>query len=187
MTYLELKEILLSEDPSKLLRLKEKELFNFIPELRKCKNYDQKNPEWHPYTVLEHTYHVIDEIKDKDLALRLAALFHDIGKPEKFTQDENGIGHFKGHWETSKDIFLKFAKKCNIDKEIRIEVARLIYFHDLSTSKMSKEQLDLFTKEEIIKLFKLKRADILAQNPEKHEEMLDRYELEEDEILMRKK
>ena len=185
MTYLELKEILTSENPSEGLKAKEHELFNFIPELRKSKGFNQNN-EWHPYDVLEHTYHVVDGVEN-DLILRLAALFHDIGKPYVYTEDENGVGHFYGHWEVSKDIFLKFAKKRNLDSKTRTLVSRLIYFHDLSTSKMTPEQLGYFSKQEIIKLFKLKRADVLAQNPEKHEEILDKYELEEEEILTKKK
>ena len=186
MTYLELKEILLSDKPSELLKRKEHELFNFIPELRKCKGFDQHNKEWHPdYDVLEHTYHVIDNIEDKDLTLRLAALFHDIGKPECLTLDENGVGHFRGHWEVSKDIFLKFAKKRNLDNTTKVSVTRLIYFHDLPIPSMSEEQLNYFTKEEMIKLFKLKKADILAQNPEKHDEYLARYKMQEEKLTRR--
>ncbi len=202
MTYLELKEILLSEKPSEVFtneknkRAKEKELFNLIPELRMCKGFNQNN-EWHPYDVLEHTYRVVDGV-DNNLILRLAALFHDVGKPYTYTEDENGVGHFKGHWKVSKDIFLKFAKKCHLDSKTRELVSRLIYYHDLSfapekeTDDKNKKHVataidrSRFTKSEIINLYRLKKADILAQNPKFHEEVLDRNESEEEEWLMTK-
>lgn len=184
MTYLELKEILLSEKPSELLKAKEKELFNFIPELRVCKGFNQNN-DWHPYDVLEHIYHVVDEV-DNNLILRLAALFHDIGKPLVYTEDEKGVGHFYGHWEVSKDIFLKFAKKRNLDSKTKIAVSRLIFYHDLSFSKMTEVDKNRFTKEEILNLYRLKKADVLAQNKEYQEQVLDRNELDEEEWLMRR-
>ena len=196
MTYLELKEILTSENPSEGLKAKEHELFNFIPELRKSKGFNQNN-EWHPYDVLEHTYHVVDGVEN-DLILRLAALFHDIGKPYVYTEDENGVGHFKGHWEVSKDIFLKFAKKRNLDSETRELVSRLIYYHDLSfapeneTDDKNKKHVataidrSRFTKSEIINLYRLKKADIFAQNPKFQTDVINQNEKDEQKWLKEK-
>ena len=48
----ELFKILLTNKPSDLLRQRENELFELIPELEKCKGFDQHNP-WHVYDVLE--------------------------------------------------------------------------------------------------------------------------------------
>ena len=178
MTFEELSIILTSDMPSVLLKANEGRLFKLIPELEKCKDFNQHSS-WHPYSVLEHIYHVVDATEN-NIELRLAALFHDIGKPDCLKIDENGVGHFRGHWEVSKDIFLKFAKKRNLDNETKVSVTRLIYFHDLPIPSMTEEQLNYFTKGEMIKLFKLKRADILAQNPEKHDEYLARYKKQEE-------
>ena len=84
--------ILLSEKPSILIKQNEEDIFKLIPELKRCKGFNQNNP-WHPYDVYEHILHVVDNV-DNDLILRLIALFHDIGKPEVYKEDEQGIGNF---------------------------------------------------------------------------------------------
>ena len=43
--------------------------------------------------------------KIEKLIVFLSALFHDIGKPEKFFTDDEGIGHFYGHPEAGAKIF----------------------------------------------------------------------------------
>ena len=134
MSFKELCNILLSDKPSDNIRVREKELFSLIPELKICKGFNQ-NSEWHIYDVYEHILHVIDNFSP-DILLRLAALFHDIGKPYSYKEDENGIGHFYGHWEVSQKIFNEFASKYNIDKNISDIVSNLIYYHDMNISKL---------------------------------------------------
>ena len=92
-----LNEILLSEIPSVGIHklMGDGEMNNIIPELSRLKGFDQQTP-YHDKDVLEHTLAVVDEIKPK-LNLRLAALLHDISKPDCFTVDERGRGHFHGH------------------------------------------------------------------------------------------
>ena len=51
--------ILLSDNPSELIKYHEKEIFLLIPELEKSKGFNQNN-EWHIYDVYEHILHVID-------------------------------------------------------------------------------------------------------------------------------
>ena len=102
-------EILTLPKPSIFIREFEEEIFDLIPELEKSKGFKQNN-DWHIYDVYNHTLNVVDNVPS-DLNLRLAALFHDIGKPDTYTEDENGVGHFYGHWDKSKEKFLKFAKR----------------------------------------------------------------------------
>ena len=64
-------------------------ILDIIPELSYSINFNQ-NSIWHVYDVFEHILHVIDGV-DKDIELRLAAFFHDIGKPFVYKEDENGI------------------------------------------------------------------------------------------------
>ena len=189
MTYLELEEILLEDKPSYTLKKREEELFELIPELGACKGFDQYNKEWHPYDVLEHTYHVVDGIENNisnKLTLRLTALFHDIGKVATRTIDSNGVGHFKGHWVESEKIFGDFADKHSIDKVTKEVVAKLIRYHDANFNVLNNLPQGELSRDEIIMLYRIKKADILAQNPEKHEQILDRNELDEEELLMRK-
>jgi tRNA nucleotidyltransferase (CCA-adding enzyme) len=159
-------EILISDKPSSLLIKYEDDLFKLIPELKICKGFNQ-NSDWHIYDVYEHILHVVDNT-DNNLSLRLAALFHDIGKPYTYSIDDKGDGHFYNHWSVSVDIFNKFSKKNNIDNSIRLVVSKLIYYHDLNILKADiktlEEIIDIFSQEDLNLLFNLKRADLLAQN-----------------------
>lgn len=179
--------ILLEEKPSINLLNNEDELFDLIPELKKCKNFNQ-NSEWHIYYVYDHILHVIDNL-DINLTLRLSALFHDIGKPDTYTFDERG-GHFYNHWVVSQNIFNEFASKYNLNDKLIKTVSNLIYYHDINIDKMNDEELDnlinTFNKEEIIMLFKLKKADLLAQNPKYHY-LLDDYENQQQKVLLKYK
>ena len=70
-----------------------------IPEMLPMKGFAQNNP-YHRYDVLEHcvrAMEAVETMEDNAVYMKLAALFHDIGKPETYSEDENGIGHFYGH------------------------------------------------------------------------------------------
>ena len=95
MNYDDLKKILLTDYPSKILRSRREELFSLIPEFSYSYQFDQKT-KWHTRDVFEHTLMVVDEVQP-DYRLRLAALFHDVGKPFSMTVDDMGEGHFHGH------------------------------------------------------------------------------------------
>lgn len=184
----ELFELLLSEKPSKQILEKEEEIFTLIPELKNGKNFNQNNI-WHLYDVYHHILHVLDETPPI-LSLRVAALFHDIGKPDCYTEDENKVGHFYGHWEKSEQIFCEFAKKQNLPSEFTTLVSKLILYHDLNISKLASEELEkflnLFTWEELELLYQLKRADLLAQNSKFHY-LLEDYETQKQKLYLKYK
>lgn len=179
MSLEQLYEILLSDNPSKLIKKHEDNIFDMIPELKACKGFNQNNI-WHVYDVYEHILHVIDNV-DKDLPLRLSALFHDIAKPIVYTEDSNGVGHFPFHWVESAKIFDRFVNKYNVDVNLAEEVRKLILFHDANREKLN-GVLDVFDSESIKKLFNLKRSDLLAQNPKFHY-MMTTYDDLENKVL----
>ncbi len=72
--------MLLMDKPSEEILKNEAELFEFIPELKACKGFEQNN-EWHVYDVYGHILHVLDNVPS-NLILKMTALFHDIGKPQ---------------------------------------------------------------------------------------------------------
>ena len=176
----DLYKILLSEKPSKLIVNNEEEIFKLIPELKMSKEFNQNNP-WHIYDVYNHILHVIDNIEN-NLTLRLVALFHDIGKPFTYTEDENKVGHFYNHWLISQKIFDEFAIKYNIENKETI--SKLIYYHDYSLNKLD-EIDELFTIDELTMLFKIKRADLLAQN-NKYHYILNDIDKKEKELLKKR-
>ena len=124
-----LNEILLSELPSvgiyKLIETEE--MINIIPELLKLKGFEQQTP-YHDKDVLEHTMTVLDKIKPK-LNLRMAALLHDISKPDCFTVDEKGRGHFYGHHIRSAETSEKILQRLGYDDDFILDVKILIRYH----------------------------------------------------------
>ncbi|MBO4601517.1 MAG: HD domain-containing protein [Bacilli bacterium] len=186
MTTNKLFEILLSDKPSILIKENEEEIFKMIPELKASKGFKQNNI-WHIYDVYEHILHVIDET-DKDLSLRVCALFHDTGKPYTYQEDENGVGHFPFHWVESLKIFERFVLKYDLKGRLNVdEIKNLIYFHDINIHKLEgarkEEFYKIFNNEDMIKkLFNIKKADLKSQNPDFHH-YLDDYNKDEELML----
>ena len=185
MNLKELLEILLEDKPSTKLRERKEELFDLIPELRKSNGFDQHSKEWHIYDVLEHIFHVVDNV-DPTIELRLAALFHDIAKPKTCNIDELGRGHFESHPEESAKMFDDFANLHHLDKKLVNMVHRLIKYHDTYLYKLTKSEenilISVFDKDEIELLYNLQKADLLAQNPLKHY-LLESYEIGKNKLL----
>ncbi len=158
-----IKSILMDKKPSIRLDEAREMLFSVIPEFRNSYGFNQKT-DWHLYDVYYHTLKVIDNVPN-NLPLRLAALFHDMGKPYTF-KEENGIGHFPKHWEESLRIFNEHYRDFNLSKEEVSLIRNLIEYHDLrSTDENDIDNLVSVFGDDIDLLFQLKNADIKGQNP----------------------
>jgi tRNA nucleotidyltransferase (CCA-adding enzyme) len=98
---MELDKLLSGNDPANAFRIaQEAGLIHFmVPELAPAIGFDQMNPH-HNLDVFSHTMAVLDKAAtlSDDPDFRLAALFHDSGKPASFWRDESapegGGGHF---------------------------------------------------------------------------------------------
>lgn len=182
MSINELFEILLENKPSTKLREKKEELFSLIPVLEDCDGFDQHS-KWHQYDVLEHIFHVVDNV-DPTIELRLAALFHDTAKPETCDLDKEGRGHFPKHGIKSVKNFNEFANKYNLDKTQIDIISRLIECHDdyLYDSEKTNKLIKTFTKDEIELLYNLQKADLLAQS-EECRYLLESYEIGKNKLL----
>lgn len=178
-------EILLSKQPSESIKKNEEYIFSLLPDLKLCKGFNQNNP-WHIYDVYEHILHVVEGVPNH-LCLRLTALFHDIGKPYTYTEDQNKIGHFYNHWVKSKEIFIEFANHYFLDEEMIKLVSKLIYYHDINIDKINQaiflKLINSFHLEEIKLLFILKRSDLLAQSSKYHY-LLENYQEQEKRLLL---
>ena len=147
-----------------------------IPELLPMENFDQRNPH-HIYNVLEHTAVALENVEPTS-ELRLAVLFHDIGKPSTFTLDESGVGHFHGHAEASVDLTKAALQRFRLDKATFERVLQLVRWHDYwiePNKKSVKRMLNRLTPEGLDALLKVKCADNIAQHPE-HRDRLKVYE-----------
>ena len=163
----EFSKLILGVNNVKILREYEKIIFYIIPELRKLKGFEQNNP-YHTFDVWVHSLKTLYEIKEKDLELRLSALFHDIAKPICYSVDEKGIGHFYEHPEKSAEITEKIMKDLKFSNEEIYNVITLIKNHDnqlSSTKKCLRKILNKMEMPLLLRLLELKRADIKAQNP----------------------
>lgn len=145
-----------------------------IPELEPIFNIPQ-NTKWHIYNVWEHTCKAVDSAP-KDLALRLAMLFHDIGKAYTRTTDEKGTDHFIGHQRVSALYTEKALKRLKVPNEIYDRVMFLVPIHDMhigTEDKKIKKWLSKVGESNLRDLIEVKRADKLAQNPEMTEQELE--------------
>lgn len=81
----EFEKMMLSKKPSVALKLMEETgiLNLFIPEFSKCRGCIQSDYRaFHKFDVLDHLFYACDGAPENKLNVRLAALFHDIGKPD---------------------------------------------------------------------------------------------------------
>lgn len=102
-------------------------LATVIPELRPCIGFNQNNPH-HIHDVYTHTACTV-AAAPADATLRLAALLHDIGKPETYSQDEAGIGHFYGHETKSAEMANTVLMRLKAPTAVRKQVVELIENH----------------------------------------------------------
>ena len=120
----ELRKILASPRPKLGLELlDEAELLEVIlPEIAACKGVPQSG--YHTHDVFGHTLLTV-EGTPPDLLLRVAALYHDVGKP----QTAKGDGTFLGHDEVGAEIARRALERLRFpQKEIDVVVA-LIRLH----------------------------------------------------------
>lgn len=140
--------------------------FLFIPELKDMFGFPHNNP-YHIFDVFCHTLHAIEYCESDDLIVRLAILFHDIGKPHSYQDGEDGVRRFTGHWEVSADMTDNIMKRLRFDNDTRNKVVALVFYHDLSVKdrKDIKKLLNIIGIEQFERLLEIKRADAKAHNP----------------------
>ena len=161
----ELKKIIVSNNVDKYMDEYREIFFEIIPELKECNGFNQHN-DYHIYDVYTHTINVVKNAP-KNIYIRLASIFHDIGKPRAFKLDENQVGHFLGHAHISNDIFKNFADKYKLDNKTKMIVSSLVLYHEDDLSSKNNKIYNFYKKfnmNRIEMLFDLKRADIMSQN-----------------------
>lgn len=174
----EFTKLLMSSYPSKGIKLLEKTgLLNiFIPELAECRNVIQADARgFHQFDVLDHLIYSLDGafVKDCRLELRLAALFHDVGKPlvrkeEKRllpTGEETTIYTFFNHEKKSKEIAQKVLLRLRFPNKVIEDVCHLIenhmFHYESSWTDSAIRRFIVRVKPEYINdLFDLRYADV---------------------------
>lgn len=150
-----------------------------LPEFDDCMDTPQNNPH-HCQTVGEHLLLTLQLI-DADKILRLAALIHDIGKPKTHTRDEHGVDHFYGHGKAGVEIADNILHRLKFDNTTIYRVKHLVGVHDYReippTPRGVRRAVFRIGKDHFTNYLKLRRADILAQNPSMQREKLEALEV----------
>lgn len=135
----------------------------------------QNNPH-HMSTVGDHTLRVLRNTPS-DKILRLAALFHDFGKPSTKHVGKDGIDHFYGHPAVSAKIAQGIFKRLKFDTDTQTKVCHLSKMHDWTigadSSKM-RTYINRIGEEYFPMIFELSKADILGQSEFRKEEKLSK-------------
>ena len=147
-------------------------LATVIPELAPAIGFDQRSPH-HAYDVFTHTAYVTAAVP-QTLALRWAALLHDIGKPAAFTTDETGRGHFYGHAKISAEMADAILRRLKAPTALREQAVLLIGQHMTKLEpekKLLRRRLSRLGKENLELLLKLQEADMGSKGMGKLKEM----------------
>ncbi|MGO5112439.1 CCA tRNA nucleotidyltransferase [Oscillospiraceae bacterium LCP25S3_E10] len=180
--FAEFKQLLLSENAVNVLREYQDVISVFIPEISSMIGFCQHNS-YHCYDVWEHTLHALT-YAGNNIIIRLAVLFHDIGKPHSFTLDQQGIGHFYGHCVKSAEIAENILKRLRCDTKTTNTVVTLVKNHDriISANNKSVKKTALYLgSEEMTKLLiTVKKCDAYGQSPELFRQRLEELNKIED-------
>ena len=173
----EMDKILITEKPSIALNLMEKTglLELLVPELAACRGVKQdriNGSGYHKFDVLDHSmlssdYASMDRTyysEGNPLHIRLAALYHDIGKTTTAEKDEHGGWTFHGHdRESSKitrNILLRFKYPNALIEKVCILIDEHMFNYEENWSDAAVRRFIIRSGEDNLRdLYSLRRAD----------------------------
>lgn len=193
----ELDRIAKGEHPHEAITIGHKTnvLDSFLPEVHSTFGFDQQNP----HHFLDLGSHLMEVLKNmshlsSEPDLRIAALLHDIGKPESMWVDEKGVGHFyykDGQGQNHEDVGAEMAedilKRLHFPADRIAKIKRIIQNHMFpvfNSSKGARKFLNLAgSHDDAHDLITLKEADHMGKgNEQATRTMADRMrELIDDE------
>jgi tRNA nucleotidyltransferase (CCA-adding enzyme) len=141
----ELSKLLLGREPARALRLARDTgvLVALLPEFEPAIGFDQES-RYHDLTLDEHTFAVVQAAADagRSLAVRLAALLHDLGKPVVAWRGGDGRLHFYGrakgdpnHEQVGGQIAGRVLRRLRYPNDVRARVVRIVRYHMLDIGK----------------------------------------------------
>jgi tRNA nucleotidyltransferase (CCA-adding enzyme) len=142
----ELSKLLLGDQPAKALRIARDTgvLVALLPEFEGSIGFDQES-RFHDLTVDEHTFEVVQAAADADapLRVRLAALFHDLGKPHVAWRGSDGRLHYyasaghslRSHEQVSAELAEVALERLRYPTDLRKRVARIVRGHMLDPGR----------------------------------------------------
>ena len=134
----ELSRLLLGREPAKALRLARDTgvLVELIPEYERAIGFDQES-RYHALAIDEHHFEAVQRAADAGapLAVRLALLLHDLGKPAVAWRGNDGRLHYygrdgkPGHEEVGAEIAGDVMRRLRYPTKLQQRVRRLVRAH----------------------------------------------------------
>lgn len=136
----------------------------FIPELLPTVGFSPRSP-FHQFDVWQHTVHAV-AYSAPIPAIRTTLFFHDLSKPDCFTLDANGRGHFYAHPKKSAVMAEGILKRLRFPQKFISDVTELIRYHDShpSSEEDIKVLLGAIGPRLFWQLTSVMEADILAHS-----------------------
>jgi len=147
-----------------------------FPEIAACIGVDQPGG-YHRWDVFDHTMECLDR-SPKNLVVRLAALFHDTGKPETRQLVDDGAT-FYGHDRLSAKYAAAGLKRLRYSNDIIDSVVKLVTRHMFSEAagdKGIRRLIRAVGQDLIYDLIDLRRADTAAQGMGQDPKEVDEFE-----------
>ena len=172
----ELSKLLLGARPAKALRLARDTgvLVEVLPEFRPAIGLELAS-ERQDRPVDEHIFAVVQETADAAAALsvRLAALLHDLGKPESLATDRN-------HAEAGAELTAAALRRLRYPTRVCAHVTRIVRHHAFRLDDVGGKRARRFLAEHgdvlALDLVAHKRADLRAKNvPREEHEAVERF------------
>jgi poly(A) polymerase len=161
-----------------------------LPEISKLEGVEDVYGHQHKDNLV-HTFKVVDNVaerSDKTL-LRLAGLFHDIGKPATKKLMPKIGWTFHQHEHVGKKMVYALSKRLRFSKNDTDYLAKLVRWHmqpiglmDDGITDSAVRRLVVNLGEELEDLLILGRSDITSGNPYKKEKRLKNYDFLEEKI-----
>jgi len=134
-----------------------------LPEL--VEGYRKRQNNFHKYTIYRHVMETVDAI-ERDPALRLSALFHDIAKP-RVREKIEGRWRFFSHADASAELARQIMMRLRFSNELTSRVATMVAHHMFDYRKeLSDRAIRRFMKrvgaEHVDDLIRLRKADDIA-------------------------
>lgn len=174
----EFDKILMSNHPNILETLRQYEVLEqILPDYTRIYGHVQKTP-WHIYDIFQHTDVALNHTVGYPLESKLAIIFHDLGKPQMETFDEQGVAHYKKHAAVSEEMARTYVKALRYDHKTMDRVCLLVFYHDYYVKpqrKILRKFLSKFDNDTAfaIQALMVQKADDLAKNMDKAKEKIE--------------
>lgn len=160
----ELSRIVMGKYAARVLEQYADILKHLLPEIEPCIGFEQHSVH-HDFTVWTHICKSVG-FAVPELSVRFAMLFHDLGKPDCFSVDTQGHGHFKGHGERSRLLAERIMRRLEFPAALFEEISWLVFYHDREIPEDRpglKRLLDALGAEDLRKLIQCETADARAK------------------------